>query len=300
MEKFSSDKINSSLVIFLDVLGIKSKLLQIETDEDYKKIYKQLYYLKNEFAKEPDELGRSYEKSIGKTVQVFPDCVVISLSLESETANNSGTFDPFLAELNHFGLCQMTCVCNGIFIRGGIAIGDWYYEDGILISPALLEAYDLERDVSVYPVLTISKEAFHFYNTHPHRNYYSEDSEPIKNLFRRYKTKSGKFYYCLDYLGIGYSGSADWYTNDDLRRYKAERDGEKKHEILCESYMKNKKYYLLGHKEAILKAIRTHKGQKVLDKYLWLVKYHNNFFKQIEPYFREAKIRNSEIENCLN
>lgn len=300
MKNFQSDKISMSLVIFLDILGIKSKLQKMESDEDFKNIYNQLNYVKNEFAKKADGLRKEYEKSIGKTVQVFSDCVVISLSLESETADNNGTFDPFLGELHYFGLCQMTCVCNDIFIRGGISIGEWYYEDNILISPALLEAYDLEREVSVYPVLTISRDAFNFFKNHPHRNYYSEDIEPVKHLFRKYKTTSGEFYYCLDYLGIGYDGAADWYTNDDLRRYKAERDGDKKHEILSESYKKNQKYYLLGHKKAILRAIKTFKDQNVLNKYLWLVKFHNNFFKHIEPYFRDAKIRNREIENCLN
>lgn len=300
MDGFNKDKINISLVIFLDVLGIKAKLQNIKTDNDYKHIYRQLTYVKNEFAKESsDEFSIKYEKSIGKTVQVFSDCVVISLSLESEAANSFGTFDPFLAELHHLGLCQMTCVCNNIFIRGGITIGDWYYENDILISPALLEAYDLERNISVYPVLTISKNTFDFFRTHPHRDHYSEIIEPIKHLFRRYKAKNGKFYYCLDYLGVGYDGSADWHTYDDLKRYKAERDDEKKHDILCESYKKNQKYYLLGHKRAILNALRTHEDQYVMEKYLWLVKYHNNFFNQIEPYFSEAKIRKSEIENCL-
>jgi hypothetical protein len=300
MKNLKSQKIGISLVIFLDVLGIKSKLQKMETDEDFKKIYNQINYVKNEFAKESDELGKKYEKSIGKTVQVFSDCVVISLSLESEIADNIGTFDPFLAELHHFGLCQMTCVCNDIFIRGGISIGYWYYENNILISPALLDAYDLEREVSVYPVLTISRDAFNLFKNHPHRNYYSEDIEPIKRLFRKYKATSGRFFYCLDYLGIGYSGAADWYTNDDLRKYRAERNGDKKHEILSESYKKNQKHYLLGHKNAILRAIKTFKDQKVLNKYLWLVKFHNNFFKQIEPYFRDVKIRDSEIEIILN
>lgn len=301
MTGFDVDKINISLVIFLDVMGIKSKLQNVETDDDYKPIYSQLAYVKNEFARESsDEFGTKYEKSIGKTVQVFSDCVVISLSLESETANRSGTFDPFLAELHFFGLCQMTCVCNDIFIRGGIAIGDWYYEDNILISTALLEAYELERDISVFPVLTISKDAFQFFKAHPHRDFYHDSIEPIKHLFRRYKAKNGKFYHCLDYLGIGYDGAADWYTNDDLKRYKAERNEDKKQSILSASYKKNQKYYLLGHKEAILKALRTHKDQYVLEKYLWLVKYHNNFFDQIEPYFRDVKIRKSEINSCLN
>ena len=300
MGNFNSDKISVSLVIFLDVLGIKSKLQKMETDEDFKKIYDALYYVQNEFAQKSDEHEKKYEQSIGKTVQVFSDCVVISLSLESKMAGSSGTFDPFLAELHYFGLCQMTCVCNGIFIRGGIAIGDWYYEDNILISPALLEAYDLERKISVYPVLTISKDTFNFFKKHPHRNYYNEDIEPIRHLFRRYKTESGKFYHCLDYLGIGYDGAADWYTRDDLIRYKAERDDEVKHDILCESYKKNQKYYLLGHKKAILKALKTLKDEKILKKYLWLTKYHNNFFKQIEPYFSDVKIRNNEIKNCLN
>ena len=35
MSGFDSDKINISLVIFLDVLGIKAKLQKVETEDDY-------------------------------------------------------------------------------------------------------------------------------------------------------------------------------------------------------------------------------------------------------------------------
>jgi len=299
MENAHSNKISVSMVIFLDLLGFKSKLLKMQTKEDFKKIYDDLYYVKDQFAKKPDKLTKEYNQSIGKIVQVFSDCVVVSLSLESQIAEHIGTFDSLLAELHHFGLCQMSCVCNGIFLRGGISIGDWFFEDNILISSALIEAYDLERSISVYPIITISKEAFSFFKKHPHRNYYSKDTDPIKSLFRKYKTKSGKFFYCLDYFGIGYDGAADWYTNDDLERYRSERNEEIKGAILCESYMKNQKYYLLGHKSAILKSIKAFKDEKVLDKYLWLTKYHNNLVSELGPYFAEAKIKQKEIEKCL-
>ena len=301
MKNTHSDKIRESMVIFLDLLGFKSKLRKMQTKEDFKKIYDNLFYVQDQFAKKPDNLTKKYNRSIKKSVRVFSDCVVVSLSLESQTAKHQGTFDPFLAELHYFGLCQMSCVCNGIFLRGGISIGDWFLEDNILISPALLEAFDLERSISVYPIITISKEAFSFFEKHPHRNCYSKDFDPLKSLFRRYKTESGKFFYCLDYLGIGYEGAADWYTNDDLERYRSERNDRTKHTILCESYMKNQKYYLLGHKSSVLKAIKTFKYEKakVLDKYLWLTKYHNNLVSEVEPYFSEAKIKQKEIEKCL-
>jgi len=291
-----TDKINA-LVIFLDVLGIKSKLQRMETAEDFKKIYKELSFVQNQFAKKPDKLEQDYQRSIGKTVQVFSDCVVVSLSLESETANITGTFDPFLAELNYFALCQMTCACNNIFLRGGIAIGDWFYEDKIMISSALLEAYDLERKTSVYPILTISKKAYNFFKTHPHRNFYSNDIEPLKSLFRKYKTKSGEFFYFLDYLGIGYDGSADWYTSDDLNRYKAERDDEKKRAILTKSYMKSQRHYLLRHKTIVVEAIKNnYNDDDVLEKYRWLAKYHNKLVSETEPYFFDTKIKLKEIE----
>ena len=118
MEDFDANNIKSSLVIFLDLLGVKSKLGNIKTKNDYKEIFRQLNFIKNEFAKPPDKYERQYQVHIDKSVQIFSDSVIISLSLESEEAKDFGTFDPFLAELYHFGLCQMTCACNGIFIRG--------------------------------------------------------------------------------------------------------------------------------------------------------------------------------------
>jgi len=284
-----------ALVAFLDILGFKSKIQTMETDNDFENVYNELELVQSEFAKKSDKLDNKYRRSIGKKVLVFSDCIVISLNLTSQFARQFGNFDPFLAELHYFGLCQMTCACNGVFLRGGITIGDWFFSNDMLISSALLEAYEIERNIAQFPIISISKNAVNFFRNHPERQNYSHEIDPVNFLFRKYRTETGQYHHFLDYLQIGFDGSADWYTEEDRQRYLSEKNNDKKMRILDRSYSENQKFYLLGHKDALVRAMISNRDERIKDKFLFLLKYHNNFVRKFGSFYSDAKISKKEV-----
>ena len=63
--------------------------------------------------------------------------------------------------------------------------------------------------------------------------------------------------------------------------------------------MKNQKESLLRHKTLVLNAIENNNDNVVLEKYLWLTKYHNRLVSETEPYFSDTRIKPKEIESRL-
>jgi hypothetical protein len=77
-------------------------------------------------------------------VSVFSDCVAISGPIE-----RAGSV-AFMA------LCiGKVYLQDGILPRGGLVLGELYHENPIIIGPALINAYDIERTVAKYPRLVI-------------------------------------------------------------------------------------------------------------------------------------------------
>ena len=111
-----------------------------------------------------------------------------------------------MGELSGIALAEGQCVESGLFLRGGVDIGWWYRKSTILASESLVRAYRAERD-AVVPVIRLSDESsIKWVSNHPHRNHYSKDMEPVRNILREFKGKdrNGKplsFWY-VDYLSI--------------------------------------------------------------------------------------------------
>ena len=97
---------------------------------------------------------------LGKRVLAFSDCVVTAVSVQTAFVRSEGFFDTFGAEIVDMALSQVRCIWDGYFLRGGIDIGYWYYEKGLLVSPALVAAYKEERGRAIYPVISISKQLY--------------------------------------------------------------------------------------------------------------------------------------------
>lgn len=285
-------RLNTSLVAFIDILGMREQVKNIKTEEDLKSVYENLESLQMEFEKNTDGTHRVGHRISGKKVLAFSDCIVISLDFQAPIIKTMGTFDSMLSQLNLIALSQAIFICDKrVFLRGGVDIGPWYSKRDILISPALAKAYDLEREIT-YPVIAVTKLAYNFFKKHPHRNWYAKDIDPTK-IFKKLKKRDGRYTYFLDYLWVGYAASDGWYSEDDLQRYKTEKKDDKKQEILTNSYKMSQKTFLINHKNAVTQGLQStysKQNENIKDKYEWLKKYHNRFIAEIEPFFKECKI----------
>ncbi|MDN0075626.1 hypothetical protein QU481_12055 [Crenobacter sp. SG2303] len=84
-------------------------------------------------------------------VTAFSDNIAVSVRLEQ--GND-------LLELLHFS-CYLTwkLLAKGVLSRGGIALGELYHKGSIIYGPALLEAYQLESQVAIYPRIVVAHGA---------------------------------------------------------------------------------------------------------------------------------------------
>lgn len=99
-----------------------------------------------------DSLSVTFGKyQSGFNVTAFSDNIVVSVKLQQ--GND-------LLNLLHFS-CYLTwkLMTKGVLSRGGIAIGELHHKGSIIYGPALLEAYQLESQVAIYPRIVVAHDA---------------------------------------------------------------------------------------------------------------------------------------------
>jgi len=290
MASLSSKDLQPALVVFLDVLGFGSKVKDIREDHDVENIYAALRFIHDEFEKNiaNEEMINNHELE-GKTVLAFSDSIIISMLFKSEDTRTMGLFDNMLAHLHSIALSQITCLSKDLFLRGGIAKGGWFRDCDIVISDALVKAYDMESHKAEFPILAIDQQTYDYFASHRSRRNYALDIDPVDALFKSTKNGQSTVRY-LDYLNIGLVSSEDWYCESDRQEYlKAESD-EQKSTILNQSYKKSQLNFLKAHRHTILNALENAKDERVKSKYRRLCHYHNSVVKEKEKCFEPSLI----------
>ena len=265
-----------ALVVFLDVLGFGSKVKDIREDNDVENIYTALKFIHDEFEKNitNEEMIKNHELE-GKSVFTFSDSIIISLLFESEDTRTMGLFDNMLAHLNSIVLSQITCLSKGLFLRGGISKGGWFQDGDIIISDALVKAYEMENHKAEFPILAIDQQTYDYFANHRSRQNYASEIDPVDALINSTKNNQNTVHY-LDYLNIGFVSSQDWYCESDRQDYLKAKSGEQKLKILDESYKKSQLSFLKAHRQTILDALENTTDKRAKSKYKWLCNYHNS------------------------
>ena len=127
---------------FIDFLGFK-ELVKNKNPED---IYKIIWEL-SDF----NQAGRK-DLSGDMEYQAFSDNIFI---------NTPSTSEGLIALIGQVRWLTLTALEKGAFIRGGITIGNISQneQNNILFGPALIEAYELESKIALYPRIILSKSA---------------------------------------------------------------------------------------------------------------------------------------------
>ncbi|NVJ65354.1 MAG: hypothetical protein HWE16_02610 [Gammaproteobacteria bacterium] len=267
--------ISTGITGFIDILGFGSKVSNAKTFLDKKDIYDKIKNIQSAFEFDSqDELTLEVQKIHKKTVLAFSDCVVVNIPLESEATKNQGTFDPILSELSGFATAQGECCLKGNFIRGGVDRGWWFREEDTLISESLVNSYIAEGKASV-PIIAISEDLIAFFELHDDRKFYSEDSDPLKSIFRSTKVGEESVWF-LDYIEICL-GDINWISSqEDLDKLQNESDKFRRQKIRENGRKKNIENWLYSHAREIEKAYNDASSKKVKEKYIWLSEYHND------------------------
>lgn len=133
------------VVMYIDLLGVKDRIV---TDTKGA-LAESLSWIFSNFYK--CITGIHEEKYL--KIKVFSDNIIIARGIENEELNQRINLSQMIALAESFQ--WLSIFRSGILVRGGITIGDLYIDDTFVIGKALLDVYNLEKNVAVYPRIII-------------------------------------------------------------------------------------------------------------------------------------------------
>lgn len=149
-------KIKESFVAFIDVLGFSQMITEDGGRGEKLKIIKDAVATATEFLEERKKMPNHPYAFWYKEFQVksFSDCFCFSIPLEFEDGEKDykQNFVSFYVWIKAF--CN-TLLKKGFLCRGGITQGWHYYDEKIIFSQALVEAYELESKKANHPLILI-------------------------------------------------------------------------------------------------------------------------------------------------
>lgn len=164
------NKIEERFVAFLDILGFKAILKEIESDPSSPKLAKlesvlnfmdEETYAPNYSADLPiyenSECGTFLiEKELGDPrLTYISDCIIIS---------SEPTLDGFKALSRKIHKITAELAIDGIFCRGGISKGTMYHHGRILFGSAYLRAFYLEEEKAKFPRIILDPDILNFFD----------------------------------------------------------------------------------------------------------------------------------------
>ena len=179
-----------SLVAFIDVLGFGNEIQSAVADDDLYRAYKKIRLVQKEFQKpsaadNPDE-QLSINLASGRRVIALSDAAVVAITPNNHTCSLVGTRDLFGFAIYEMMLAQAVCVASyGIFVRGGISHGPFFFGDDVLPSPALARAYELESRFADYPLIVIPESTRPAILDEPSEGY-AVGEDPTPQFFNRH------------------------------------------------------------------------------------------------------------------
>ena len=277
-------KMNEYLVAFVDVLGFGDRVLAMDDDQALRDVHTDISILHDTFNKNPRDVIMEHENTITRrTVLALSDALIIATAFESPVSTSMGVFDNWCDEVHTLGINQAISAANGIFIRGGLSKGQFFFKNDILLSQAMVRAYKVEKDKAEHPIICLDDSTYKFFSNHPDSQYYSDEIQPYRHLFMEYKKKDGEVHYCIDYIRIGISAAYGEFTPTDREQWLAAPKNNRiklRESIANDHAMK----FLKHHKNAIEKELQTSKRKPDVEaKYLWLKEYHNTVANEWFP-----------------
>lgn len=247
----------NSMVCAIDILGFSQMIVDSCREGYGDKLLKEINYLinKNKQCITPNKYSK------GK-IKIFTDNMVVAYPIKDDGEQELGEILENVAEY------QFNLSLEGLFVRGGVSVGDFYINEDIVFGPALLDAHNTESKIACYPRIVLDEKTVRMLQKHI--NYY--DVAPQKNKILI--DSDGQWF--INYLNTIFK----YYTecNND---YEFERV---QHELL------------FRHKKKLEELLSKYKTNIVVwDKYVWTANYHNYFCDLYFPNEKWLKIAKKDL-----
>lgn len=233
-----------SVVSFVDILGYSNKVLEAAKEKRTDKFlydFRQALFAASAYF-EVEALCHAFN---------FTDSVVVGWPI----AKDDDSEVPLCVSCWNLAAYQLTMSYYGLFIRGGVSIGEAYFDEYVQSGEAFLMAHDIEEHQAIYPRIILSEEAVA--EARISCGYYSDKDCPLNQLFA--VDADGAIF-------VNYLSSVFEIFDPDTSRQDIEE-------------------YITEHRNAIernLKATANH--PRVYRKYQWVAKYHDFFCEEISKW----------------
>jgi hypothetical protein len=232
-----------SIVTFIDILGFRSIVDRMPAHDIYEIVKRVQRHAGSTDEEAVRESGLIEEINWTRCV-FFSDSVVRVRPVDAKYRDGSLYYE--ILDLVH---AQAELAHQGVFIRGGLTIGDIHQGNDVIFGPAMVRAYDLESSFSNYPRIVIDPDVFKALRTDPRlRAEHHDVAEEMKSINRLVRNGDDGLYF-IDYLGAS----------------RDEMDGPE----TFPAYLAEVKNHIVS------QAVSAAKKLAVLQKYLWMAKYLN-------------------------
>jgi hypothetical protein len=163
--ELGSQIMNEHLIIYMDLLGARDAIHTWDNTkrDNFIQLLHNLAHLRSEFdvSETPADEGVTQVR-VTPAVTTFSDHIVISYPMErvQHLAGGQGLF--MTLHMAEFLVARVAVAATGLglLVRGGATVGRLYHSGGVVLGEALVEAYELESRVSVYPRIAVSRKLY--------------------------------------------------------------------------------------------------------------------------------------------
>ena len=147
-------QIKKSFCVYLDILGFRNIIIEKhsknKSQEHFEQIYNILADAVNMYNDNPKDI---FAKDDTVQYRIFSDNIVFGIPY-SCIGDGEPEFGNIIMQVAYF---QLMLATEGFFVRGGMTLGDLYIGEELVYGKALLDAYEIENTVSVYPRVVVSE-----------------------------------------------------------------------------------------------------------------------------------------------
>ncbi len=266
----------NAIVTFIDILGFGAFVLN-STAEETARVIESVEYFTNPHKRFSDADEGAYEP----IVHIFSDTIIRIRPVERDD-NRRYRIGLLFHELLDIVHIQGELIAHGVILRGAVSFGQIFASETRLFGPALIRAYELEKNCAIYPRVIIDPAVLTEF----------EQNVLLRSQDNRFEDE---FNYIYEMLQEG--DDAFWFV-DYLRAVESEVDEPELYPRL-----------LLDHRQLIInKACELRLPNGVIQKIMWLARYHNrlinsfidDFFEQYDLNRNDFLITENDIGTMVN
>lgn len=165
-QKAGVEQYQERFVLFLDILGFKKMVEDIDKPKEQEKAFKKIIKAHADVFSAFQSFSKIYSdfnKDLDIQLAYISDSIVISC-LPYENNQSWGALFIISAAFVY----SRSLLKSKILVRGAIVKNRLFHKGNIVFGRALNDAYALERDISIYPRIIVERSIASIWNEEPH------------------------------------------------------------------------------------------------------------------------------------